>query len=47
MKGRTPDCKLGYYDTFDHSFTFRLIVVINLLNRFVMFDVCACLRSAL
>ena len=27
--------------------TFSLIVVINLLNRFVMFDVCACMWSAL
>ena len=26
---------------------FSLIVVINLLNRFVIFDVCACLWSAL
>ena len=27
--------------------TFSLIVVVNLLYRFVMFDVCACLWSAL
>ena len=29
------------------NFSFSLIVVINLLNRFVMFGVCACIWSAL
>ena len=28
-------------------YSISLIVVINLLNRFVMFDVCACMWSAL
>ena len=32
---------------FPSAVLFSLIVVINLLNRFVIFDVCACLWSAL